>query len=89
MFGQTSTPSSGGGFAGGGGGGGMFSGLGGKPSEENVNKNVFGASQAFGGTQQTSCKSSIVCNMLLLCVCVSVLVSWAYICLIYFGNAWV
>ena len=65
VFGQTSAPSSGGGFGGGGGGGGMFSGLGGKPSEENVNKNVFGASQAFGGTQQTSCKFSVVCTVIL------------------------
>ena len=66
VFGQTSTPSSGGGFGGGGGGGGMFSGLGGKPSAENVNKNVFGTSQAFGGIQQTSCKFSFQ-----LCVCFS------------------
>ena len=58
VFGQTSTPSSGGAFAGG--GGGMFSGLGGKPSAENANKNVFGASQAFGGNQQAGCKFPVV-----------------------------
>ena len=60
-FGGGSTPannqngSGGGGSVFGGGGGGLFSGLGGKPSAENANKNVFGTG-TFGtpsGQQNT------------------------------------
>lgn len=61
LFGQTSSPSSGGVFGsggggGGGGGGGLFGGLGGKPSAENVNKNVFGTTQTFGASNQATCE---------------------------------
>ena len=49
-FGQPSQPSSDA-F---GGSGGLFGGLGGKPSAENVNKNVFGTPSTFGKSEQTT-----------------------------------
>ncbi|XP_078324262.1 uncharacterized protein LOC111123666 [Crassostrea virginica] len=51
--------SSGGLFGGGGGGGGMFSGLGGKPSEDKAKTNVFGSVPAFGSTTTSSSTGSL------------------------------
>ncbi|KAL3872026.1 hypothetical protein ACJMK2_039997 [Sinanodonta woodiana] len=48
-FSSASVPSSSGGGGGMFGGGGLFSGLGGKPSEEKAKQNVFGSPQTFSG----------------------------------------